>query len=88
MPMAGDTAKPSKSGSGAGSGVGTGGAGGVRPAADSSSSAVSASAGGDRQLAAPGVGPATPWAIGGSAVALTAGAGLVVAARRRTSAGH
>ncbi|GAU64842.1 putative hypothetical protein [Streptomyces sp. NBRC 110611] len=37
------------------------------------------------QLAATGAGSATPWAIGGSAAALTAGAGLVIAARRRTA---
>ncbi|UJB44842.1 ALF repeat-containing protein [Streptomyces sp. A1-5] len=37
------------------------------------------------QLAASGAGPATPWAIGGTAIALTTGAGLVLASRRRTS---
>ncbi|MFI1200752.1 hypothetical protein ACH4VR_15100 [Streptomyces sp. NPDC020883] len=37
------------------------------------------------QLAASGAGPATPWAIGGTAIALTTGAGLILASRRRTS---
>ncbi|MYT27622.1 MULTISPECIES: ALF repeat-containing protein, partial [unclassified Streptomyces] len=37
------------------------------------------------QLAASGAGPTTPWAIGGTAIALTTGAGLVLASRRRTS---
>ncbi|OKI03107.1 hypothetical protein A6A06_39625 [Streptomyces sp. CB02923] len=37
-------------------------------------------------LAATGVSPATPWAVGGAAVAVTAGAGLVLAGRRRTAA--
>ncbi|MGD3108780.1 hypothetical protein [Streptomyces sp. YGL11-2] len=39
----------------------------------------------DAQLAATGVGSATPWAIGGTAVTLTAGAGLILASRRRAS---
>ncbi|MDF3287923.1 LAETG motif-containing sortase-dependent surface protein [Streptomyces silvisoli] len=38
------------------------------------------------ELAATGANPATPWALGGGAVALTAGAGLVLAARRRSAA--
>ncbi|MCB5906938.1 LAETG motif-containing sortase-dependent surface protein [Streptomyces pinistramenti] len=37
------------------------------------------------QLAATGAGSATPWAIGGTAVTLTAGAGLILASRRRAS---
>ncbi|WP_235095444.1 ALF repeat-containing protein [Streptomyces sp. A1-5] len=76
------TAEPAKPGTGGDS------TGGVRPAVASPLGTGSAPSAGDRQLAATGVGPATPWALGGSALALTAGAGLVVAARRRTSAGH
>ncbi|WP_053697774.1 ALF repeat-containing protein [Streptomyces sp. NRRL F-5755] len=41
---------------------------------------------GGTSLAATGVSPATPWALGGAAVAVTAGAGLVIAGRRRTAA--
>ncbi|MFI7103325.1 hypothetical protein ACIBK8_28720 [Streptomyces sp. NPDC050161] len=37
------------------------------------------------QLASTGAGPATPWAVGGTAVALTAGAGLILTSRRRAS---
>ncbi|MFF3273052.1 ALF repeat-containing protein [Streptomyces chrestomyceticus] len=37
-------------------------------------------------LAATGVSPVTPWAASGAAVAVAAGAGLVVAGRRRTTA--
>ncbi|WP_157878970.1 ALF repeat-containing protein [Streptomyces sp. CT34] len=39
------------------------------------------------QLAATGTGSATPWAVGGTAVTLTAGAGLILASRRRASQG-
>ncbi|WP_050506755.1 ALF repeat-containing protein [Streptomyces rimosus] len=41
---------------------------------------------GGTSLAATGLSPATPWAFGGAAVAVTAGAGLVIAGRRRTAA--
>jgi LPXTG-motif cell wall-anchored protein len=47
-----------------------------------------APAGGSTELAATGAGSATPWAIGGAAVTLGAGAGLVLAARRRTATGR
>ncbi|MFF4602139.1 ALF repeat-containing protein [Streptomyces sp. NPDC001339] len=40
------------------------------------------------QLAATGASSATPWIVGGSAAALTAGAGLVIASRRRTADEH
>ncbi|MEU9120044.1 ALF repeat-containing protein [Streptomyces sp. NPDC048506] len=40
------------------------------------------------QLASTGASSATPWAIGGAAAALTVGAGLVVASRRRTASEH
>ncbi|MEU3354043.1 LAETG motif-containing sortase-dependent surface protein [Streptomyces sp. NPDC037389] len=35
------------------------------------------------QMAATGAGSSLPWAVGGSAVALAAGAGMLVTARRR-----
>ncbi|MGA5133817.1 hypothetical protein ACPCTO_28845 [Streptomyces olivoreticuli] len=41
-------------------------------------------AGGTTELASTGAGSATPWAIGGTAAALAAGAALVLTARRRT----
>ncbi|QHC24559.1 ALF repeat-containing protein [Streptomyces sp. GS7] len=53
---------------------------GAKPAADTSSTSSSGA-----QLAATGAGSATPWAVGGTVVALTAGAGLVLASRRRAS---
>ncbi|MCC3778273.1 LAETG motif-containing sortase-dependent surface protein [Streptomyces sp. UNOB3_S3] len=42
--------------------------------------------GGRTELAATGSDPATPWIAGGGAVAIVAGAGLVVATRRRANA--
>ncbi|MFE7662492.1 LAETG motif-containing sortase-dependent surface protein [Streptomyces celluloflavus] len=53
---------------------------GVQPAVATSSTGSS-----DVQLASTGAGSTTPWVIGGSAVALTAGAGLMLTARRRAS---
>ncbi|MFH8558375.1 LAETG motif-containing sortase-dependent surface protein [Streptomyces celluloflavus] len=53
---------------------------GVQPAVATSSTGSS-----DVQLASTGAGSATPWVIGGSAVALTAGAGLMLTARRRAA---
>ncbi|MFH8594466.1 ALF repeat-containing protein [Streptomyces rimosus] len=62
----------------------------VRSGGEPSSVAVSGNAvtptSGGASLAATGVSPATPWALGGAAVAVTAGAGLVIAGRRRTAA--
>ncbi|MFI9233670.1 ALF repeat-containing protein [Streptomyces rimosus] len=62
----------------------------VRSGGEPSSVAVSGNAvtptSGGTSLAATGVSPATPWALGGAAVAVTAGAGLVIAGRRRTAA--
>ncbi|GAU64841.1 hypothetical protein SSP35_01_01770 [Streptomyces sp. NBRC 110611] len=59
-----------------------------KPSAEKSAAEKPVASGGDEKLAATGAGPATPWAIGGSAAALTAGAGLVIAARRRTANKH
>ncbi len=53
---------------------------GVKPAV-----AISSTGSSDAQLASTGASSATPWVIGGSAVALTAGAGLILTSRRRTS---
>ncbi|MGW7005806.1 LAETG motif-containing sortase-dependent surface protein, partial [Streptomyces sp. NPDC054933] len=62
--------------------IGTSGA-----ASDLGTSGAAPSTSGDgAQLAETGANPAMPWAVGGSAVALTAGAGLVLAARRRPAA--
>ncbi|MFH8748864.1 ALF repeat-containing protein [Streptomyces rimosus] len=62
----------------------------TRSGGEPSSVAVSGNAvtptSGGTSLAATGVSPATPWALGGAAVAVTAGAGLVIAGRRRTAA--
>ncbi|WP_185837004.1 MULTISPECIES: ALF repeat-containing protein [unclassified Streptomyces] len=62
----------------------------ARSGGEPSSVAVSGNAvtptSGGTSLAATGVSPATPWALGGAAVAVTAGAGLVIAGRRRTAA--
>ncbi|MGW5945089.1 ALF repeat-containing protein [Streptomyces celluloflavus] len=66
---------------------GSGGADAAAPAAVASPNAV-APAGGSTELASTGAGSATPWVIGGAAVALGAGAGLVVAARRRSATGR
>ncbi|MGW5941678.1 ALF repeat-containing protein [Streptomyces celluloflavus] len=66
---------------------GSGGADAAEPAAVASPNAV-APAGGSTELASTGAGSATPWVIGGAAVALGAGAGLVVAARRRSATGR
>lgn len=55
----------------------------VKPAAVSDNAAQPA--GGSTELASTGAGSATPWAIGGTAAALTTGAALVLATRRRTS---
>ncbi|MFE7610546.1 ALF repeat-containing protein [Streptomyces celluloflavus] len=66
---------------------GSGGADAAEPAAATSPNAV-APAGGSTELASTGAGSATPWVIGGAAVALGAGAGLVVAARRRSATGR
>ncbi|MCZ4123437.1 ALF repeat-containing protein [Streptomyces sp. H39-S7] len=41
-----------------------------------------------RTLASTGAGDGTQWAVGGAAVALGAGAGLVLVNRRRTTAGR
>lgn len=65
----------------------SGGADAAEPAAATSPNAV-APAGGSTELASTGAGSATPWVIGGAAVALGAGAGLVVAARRRSATGR
>ncbi|TBO55873.1 hypothetical protein EYS09_30920 [Streptomyces kasugaensis] len=65
----------------------SGGADAAEPAAAISPNAV-APAGGSTELASTGAGSATPWVIGGAAVALGAGAGLVVAARRRSATGR
>ncbi|WP_367431822.1 LAETG motif-containing sortase-dependent surface protein [Streptomyces celluloflavus] len=66
---------------------GSAGADAAEPAAATSPNAV-APAGGSTELTSTGAGSATPWVIGGAAVALGAGAGLVVAARRRSATGR
>lgn len=56
------------------------------PATGSDNTASGSSGSGDTtQLAATGAGNETPWLIGGSAAALVAGTGMVVAARRRSA---
>ncbi|KAA6221244.1 hypothetical protein CP973_03970 [Streptomyces albofaciens JCM 4342] len=65
--------------------VRTGGEHGTTSSVTVSGNAVKSTSGG-ASLAATGVSPATPWAVGGAAVAVAAGAGLVLAGRRRTAA--
>ncbi|MER7990803.1 ALF repeat-containing protein [Streptomyces noursei] len=62
--------------------------GSPRPVTATALDAGPAARSGDGELAATGAGSTLPWTVGGSAVALTAGAGLVVAARRRATGGH
>ncbi|MEU9115288.1 ALF repeat-containing protein [Streptomyces sp. NPDC048483] len=59
----------------------------AKPAAVSSRSSITPP-GGSGELASTGAGSVTSWAVGGTAIALGAGAGLIVASRRRTSVEH
>lgn len=59
----------------------------AKPAAGDRRGAGGKSPAGSGRMAATGADPVLPWALGGSAVALAAGAGLVVAARRRRNGG-
>ncbi|MEU7150350.1 ALF repeat-containing protein [Streptomyces sp. NPDC045456] len=61
--------------------TGSGTASGTAVTSTGSDSSTSGSS-----LAATGVSPVTPWAAGGAAVAVAAGAGLMVAGRRRAAA--
>ncbi|MDT0451967.1 ALF repeat-containing protein [Streptomyces hesseae] len=70
---------------------GSGTEAGAKPSASASASASAQGSGasaksGGSELAFTGAGSATPWIVGGTVVALGAGAGLVVAARRRGAA--
>ncbi|MEU3352202.1 ALF repeat-containing protein [Streptomyces sp. NPDC037389] len=72
---------------------GSGTEAGAKPSASASTSASASAQGsgasaksGGSELAFTGAGSATPWIIGGTVVALGAGAGLVIAARRRGAA--
>ncbi|MFF4224626.1 LAETG motif-containing sortase-dependent surface protein [Streptomyces abikoensis] len=61
----------------------------AKPSASASASAQGSGAsanGGGSELAFTGAGSATPWIVGGTVVVLGAGAGLVVASRRRGAA--
>nr|WP_248863375.1 ALF repeat-containing protein [Streptomyces halobius] len=60
---------------------------GTKPAVASSESTVTAP-GDNGELAGTGAGSVTSWAVGGTAIALRAGAGLVIAGRRRASVEH
>ncbi|MCX5206123.1 ALF repeat-containing protein [Streptomyces sp. NBC_00237] len=75
-------AKPNTTGDAGSRAAGSTGEGSRPGGKDTASTQVTAAEG---DLATTGTSPAIPWAIGGTVVALAAGAGLLLAARRRSA---